>query len=595
MRIIRLSCLAFGTALVLSLSLLSALANAQSGEPPHYWTAPADLPLPTVVQAQITPSDLSTATYSLGEGYLFLSPYERRRGTIPYSSYAVAYDNNGEPVFYVNNVAAPSSYLHDFKVFGPNQFIYYSSKRHSIFDSSYNFTRIITPANGIVADFHDIDLTPEGTYLFLVYSEIEIDMSEIVEDGDPEATYVSCHIREVDPAGNLLFEWRSEDHLSITDTYDSLLSTHIDGVHCNSVDVASDGHLLVSNRDHYEVVKINRQSGEVIWRLGGKQNQFEFVNAIDAEHVVFEKQHDARQLENGNISIFDNRSKNYSRSVEYELDEENLTATLVWEDRLSPNIYASILGNTQRLPNGNTVTSWGSSRTTLTEVAPDDTTLLTLTLPSETVTYRSYRFPWHGKPTTPPDLVVVREMITGSLALNNTALNNAAAMSITHGIHLAYSWNGATDVATYRVYADTSPVPQTLIDSQEKSGFETITTFTDPAVVSAMLNKGLNFRIVPLDASGSPFPQTDSEPNSTAIFSSAVQSLADALVVTATPTPTQTPSIQTTAATTPQTPNATPTSVPIQAPIQTLVPIQAPTPTADPNSNAYFPSIFQQP
>ena len=112
------------------------------------------------------------------------------------------------------------------------------------------------------------------------------------------------------------------------------------------------------------IVKINRKTGDVMWILGGKQNEFTFIN----EHgenapTYFSYQHDISVLPNGNFTLFDNgeqHSPNYSRGVEYKLDVPNKTATLVWEYRHLPNdIYAAAMGSVERLPNGNYIVGWG--------------------------------------------------------------------------------------------------------------------------------------------------------------------------------------------------------------------------------------------
>ena len=75
----------------------------------------------------------------------------------------------------------------------------------------------------------------------------------------------------------------------------------MDYIHCNAIEVDADGHLLISSRNISEVTKVNRQTGEVIWHLGGKLNEFDF-----GAEIGFSRQHDIRHLENGNIMLFDN-------------------------------------------------------------------------------------------------------------------------------------------------------------------------------------------------------------------------------------------------------------------------------------------------
>ena len=127
----------------------------------------------------------------------------------------------------------------------------------------------------------------------------------------------------------MIFQWRSWDHFKITDaTEDIDLTAHtIDYVHGNSIEVDYDSHILLSSRHMDEITKINRQTGEIIWRFGGiksRNNQFLFINDLR----TFSHQHDIRRLPNGNITLFNNGNllvPRYSSSLEYYLDEQNKT------------------------------------------------------------------------------------------------------------------------------------------------------------------------------------------------------------------------------------------------------------------------------
>ena len=225
-----------------------------------------------------------------------------------------------------------------------------------------------------------------------------------------------------------MFEWRSWDHIDLTDSNQDLTTQVIDLIHGNAVGLDFDGNLLISSRHLDEVTKINRQTGDIIWRWGGKRNQFTFVG----DNRRFSHQHDIRLLPNGHYTLYDNGNgltPEYSRALEYVLDQTHKTATLVWEYRNTPDVFAWGMGNVQRLPNGNTMIGWGADRTNLDRGdagwpkgfrAHDGFTHQS---------YRAFRFVWEGRPSWPPTLVAVRE--DGST-------------------ELVTSWNGATEVASYR-------------------------------------------------------------------------------------------------------------------------------------------------
>ena len=94
-----------------------------------------------------------------------------------------------------------------------------------------------------------------------------------------------------------------------------------------------DGTLLLSSRHLDEIMKIDRQTGDIIWRWGGKNNEFTFVDDTRG----FSHQHAVRRIPNGDVTLFDNgnfHSPPFSRALEYRLDELGKTATLVWEYRM---------------------------------------------------------------------------------------------------------------------------------------------------------------------------------------------------------------------------------------------------------------------
>ena len=149
--------------------------------------------------------------------------------------------------------------------------------------------------------------------------------------------------------------------------------------HPNSIDFDLDGGVIVSYRNLSAVVKVNRRTHELLWQLGGAQNQFKFV---DDPLGGFDAQHTARILPNGHLLIFDNgwtHSPSMSRAVEYALDVPNKTATLVWQYSANPPIFNDFTGSAQRLANGNTVVAW-TRQGIVDEVGPDGSLLSRITL-----------------------------------------------------------------------------------------------------------------------------------------------------------------------------------------------------------------------
>lgn len=446
-----------------SFSLPAAEPVRPGGRFSGYVTLPADFPTITV----------TVPASNTAEGYLFVTNFTGP-GLPTAAPYAMILDNQGEPVFY--DKRPPNQAATDFRKHPNGQLTYYdrSTGWFRALDQTYA-TVGFYHAKWHYTDHHDIELLPNGHQRYLSYDPRIIDMSAIVPGGYPTATVYGLVVQELDPSRNIVFEWRSWDHIPITDTNVSLITPVIDYMHGNTVTSDFDGHILISSRHLDEITKIDRQTADVIWRWGGKSNQFTFID--DNRH--FSHQHDIRLQPNGHYTLYDNGNgfvPEYSRALGYVLDQENKTATLVWEYRNSPDTFGWGMGNAQRLPNGNTLIGWGTTVPTLTEVTPDGQKAFELTMDLEHQSYRAYRFPWVGRPTWPPTLVA-------------TAAGGRT--------YLHVSWNGATEVEAYAIYGGSRPaLAWTWAGTRSKTGFETRID------ISEYLDDHCFFRIRPIDRQG---------------------------------------------------------------------------------------------
>jgi hypothetical protein len=428
----------------------------------QYRTVPVDFPVINV----------SVPANGTGDGYLFLSNFSFSF-VQTLSNYLLMVDDRGEPVFYHQFPAGDQGL--DFKK-QPNGWLTYYDFNLGAFlvmDSAYSIIDVISAQNGYYTDVHELKILPNGHMLLMIYDPQPVDMTPY--GGLADASVVGLVIQELDSQKNVVFQWRSWDHLDqfpFTDSEYPLTDPYIDYIHGNAIEVDYDGHLLISTRHLNEVFKINRINGGVMWILGGKGNQFDF-----GTDEGFSFQHDIRRLANGNITIFDNHNlgpaPEYSRVVEYRIDEYFKTVTRVWQFRNTPDTYSIAMGNAQRLPNGNTVIGWGSANPpTITEVKPDGSEAIELVLGNGHVTYRAFRFPWVGHPTTSPALV------------SDASSGNPA---------LYYSWNGATEIKSYKVYGGVTPDTMSLLKEETRTGFETSTN------ISSWMNDYCYYQIMPID------------------------------------------------------------------------------------------------
>ncbi len=267
----------------------------------------------------------------------------------------------------------------------------YSTWKYYGQNSQYNVVDSFFAGNGYTIDLHELRVLNNGHALLMCYDYQPVDMSVIVPGGNPNAIVIGLIIQEIDENKNVVFQWRSWDHFDITDAiYENLLAATVDCVHGNAIELDNDGNLMISSRHLNEITKINRTTGQIIWRLGGVNNEFTFVN----DTIPFHYQHDIRRISNGNITLFDNgnfRTPLQSRALEYNLDEENKIATLVWKYVNTPVTYGPFMGSVQRLKNGNTLIGWGGTNPTLTEVTPQGTIALQMTLPTGIFSYRAFK------------------------------------------------------------------------------------------------------------------------------------------------------------------------------------------------------------
>jgi hypothetical protein len=387
-------------------------------------------------KAEFYPTGVPTVTVNKSnnptDGFNFLSP-----SPFPYPiGYIMIVDNGGIPIFYQKT----NSYAADFKL-QPNGFLTHFDLVTASFyelDSSYNVVDTFATGNGYTTDLHELRILPNDHSLLMAFDPQPVRMDTIVQGGDSTAIVIGLVIQELDAAKNVIFQWRSWDHFQITDATENIdLTAHtIDYVHGNAIEVDTDGNLIISSRNMDEITKINKQTGDVMWRWGGlksSNNQFTFIN----DGKTFSHQHHIRRLPNGNVTIFDNGNliqPKYSRGAEYQLDEVNKTATLIWSFEYNPTIYSFAMGSTQRLSNGSTIVSWGrrsSDLRVLTEVKYDGSIALEFSVSDTLMNYRAFKFPWKTNLfVTNPDSIFFESVAVGDSAEQTVILKNNSSDSL---------------------------------------------------------------------------------------------------------------------------------------------------------------------
>ncbi|MBM72106.1 MAG: hypothetical protein CL847_04925 [Crocinitomicaceae bacterium] len=295
----------------------------------------------------------------------------------------------------------------DFKVNDNNHLTYFdrSTKAWFVMDSLGQEVDSVYCANGFEADNHDFIALEDGGYVLFAYDVQPYAMDTVVEDGDPNALIEGVILQELDADHNLIFEWSSWDHFHVTENQHLAPWTNdeLNFIHTNSVDIDDDGHFIISNRNLDELTKIHRTTGEIIWRWGGTQNDFEFVNDYPFTH-----QHTLRCLGENKYLLYDNGNHssdftgvpNFSRAVEYELDLSAMTCTKTWEYVHPDSLFTPSIGSTQRLPNGNTLIDFGNLQgydtgSVIVEVTPENEVVFQLEYDNGGNLYRAHKFDWY--------------------------------------------------------------------------------------------------------------------------------------------------------------------------------------------------------
>lgn len=427
--------------------------------PPQYRSRPDLRELPDVT--------ITTPAAGTAPGYLFLTPASGKGLWGP-----LIVDDRGSPVWF-RKVPAPATVAIDFKVqryrnepvltwwegtiggtggqgVGQGEFV--------IADRSYREITRVRAAGTEQADQHDFVITGAGTALFWVYDPIPADLSKL--GGPADGVLHDGVIQELDIAtGRKILQWRASEHVALDESYAPLpqgASARLpyDFFHANSVGQDTDGNLLVSSRHTWTCFKINRKSGEVMWRLGGKKSDF----TVD-ERAAFSWQHDFRRRRDGSYSVFDNgagvtQQKDHSRGLILRLDEGSRAATFAAEFLHPEKLLAPTQGNFRELSDGGSLIGWGQ-KPQFTEYAPDGTVRLAGRLPLDNQSYRAYRCEWVGEPLDQP-----------ALGLHVDGGN----------VIVSASWNGATRVTRWRARAGAQPGALTLAAEADRTGFETTMT-----------------------------------------------------------------------------------------------------------------------
>ena len=352
-----------------------------------------------------------------------------------------------------------------------------------IADDRYEELLRVPGGDGLRADLHDVQLTNAGTALVITYHPTGADLRSV--GGSKEGLLLDSGFQELDLAsGDVVMEWMGVEHLDLDETHlrfgqgvsgdpSPAAADHpFDFLHANSIAEDLDGNLLLSARHTFTIYKIERRTGTVLWRLGGRRSDF----VVDPS-ATFAWQHDASRLADGRLSVFDNgagisKTEPESRALLLDLDESARTASLFRAYPHPTSLVADSQGSAQLEADGDMVVGWGA-RPYLTRFGPDRSVRFDGRFLDDAASYRAWRSTWTAHPTGRPVLAVT---------------------ATTPGLEVSASWNGATDVVTWVLQVGDTVDAMTELARRDRTGFET--------AISASVSTSRLAAVVALDAAG---------------------------------------------------------------------------------------------
>jgi hypothetical protein len=322
-----------------------------------------------------------------------------------------------------------------------------------ILDVNYRQVAVVRGGNGLKPDLHDFTLTPEGTALVTSYTTKKADLSAL--GGSEHGEIFDSVVQEIDVAsGKVLHEWHSIDHVPVSESQSKPGKGAFDYFHINSVSLDDPDHLLISARNTWTLYRVDRSSGEVVWRLGGKKSDFKLGPGVE-----FYWQHHSRRQPNGTITLFDDGAtpakEGQSRGLVLRLDD---AAKMVAFDKAythPAHLLAGFEGSAQVLPDGHVFIGWGALPY-FSEFDADGKLIFDGRLPTNVQSYRAFRSNWTGRPTDTP-----------AVATSADSFGNVVVYM---------SWNGATELAGWQVLMGKGSGAMRPVGSVAKESFETTVT-----------------------------------------------------------------------------------------------------------------------
>ncbi|GAA5926738.1 hypothetical protein JCM1841_000628 [Sporobolomyces salmonicolor] len=388
-------------------------------------------------------------------------------------------DDRGELVWYGGQKSVLNFGTHEYKgekviafYTGSEEYPGYGRGQWQLYDSQYEHVATVEAQNTTASatDPHDFSISRDGTAVVELWRPRQVDLRPLGDNELERGWAFDCIIQEIDIETNeLLFEWHALDHIPVEETFYQVNGggtsedDPFDSHHLNAVSQDDVGNFLISLRGSSTVYYIDRETGMILWRLGGRYSDFEM-----GPGTPFHFQHHARLHGSGlsspaRLTLFSNGANQFqqvapeARGLILSLNMENMVASLEKEYLPSFHSACSSEGSMQILGSGNVVVGWGIVPY-FSEFSPNGTLVHDVQFgqfssrQSNDHSYRVYKDSWVGRPLYPP-----------SFALDPSSPSTAYA-----------SWNGATEVDSWHLLVGTDPEQLYGLEYRtNRTGFET--------------------------------------------------------------------------------------------------------------------------
>lgn len=196
---------------------------------------------------------------------------------------------------------------------------------------------------------HDFERLDNGNTLLLAWEPIPNQVTYNIQGGTPQLDdqmlMLGDKILEINQYGDIVWEWKSWEYLDFGYHRICPLENRIEWTHANSIQLMSDGNILLSFRNTNTLVIVSRADGSILWEWG---------------YGELEHQHHPTEIEHGKIMLLDNRPHegNGARIITIDIAHKKILSEYKGEP--GNPFFAVHAGSVDQLPNGNLLICQGS-------------------------------------------------------------------------------------------------------------------------------------------------------------------------------------------------------------------------------------------